>query len=285
MSLRVQNRIRHQHRATRRDLVHAVVVSIGINYMGSSAQLNGCQNDSDNFLKLVRMRLGVHGMLWTRQMKDSLPSSSNLYPSRANIERVMKEAVAECRRNTRVTHLFVHFSGHGGQVHDVSGDEEDGMDETWMPVDFESAGEITDDWLLDHCIKPIPQRIAAFWLMDCCHSGSQLDLRYSIEPNTLGTRVTRRIINRHCPQLPRAVLISGCQDHNYSYDVWDKEHGPTGAMSVAFMRNFLRDPAQPMARLVANMRRDLKRAGYPQIPQLSSTRPLTGVERVPGLSF
>jgi hypothetical protein len=36
-------------------------------------------------------------------------------------------------------------SGHGGQVKDVSGDEDDGNDECIYPVDFKQAGQIIDD--------------------------------------------------------------------------------------------------------------------------------------------
>ena len=36
-------------------------------------------------------------------------------------------------------------SGHGGQVKDVSGDEDDGNDECVYPVDFKQAGQIIDD--------------------------------------------------------------------------------------------------------------------------------------------
>ncbi len=43
--------------------------------------------------------------------------------------------------------VFVHCSGHGGRVRDVSGDEgdgdkEDGYDLTLIPVDFKSSGQI-----------------------------------------------------------------------------------------------------------------------------------------------
>ena len=32
-------------------------------------------------------------------------------------------------------------SGHGGQTKDLDGDEEDGMDETILPVDYKTAGK------------------------------------------------------------------------------------------------------------------------------------------------
>lgn len=36
-------------------------------------------------------------------------------------------------------------SGHGGQTQDLDGDEDDGYDEVIYPVDFKTAGHITDD--------------------------------------------------------------------------------------------------------------------------------------------
>ena len=41
--------------------------------------------------------------------------------------------------------LIFHYSGHGSQVIDVSGDEADTRDETICPHDFATAGMITDD--------------------------------------------------------------------------------------------------------------------------------------------
>ena len=37
--------------------------------------------------------------------------------------------------------LFFSFSGHGGQVRDVDGDEADGLDETILPEDYKIAGK------------------------------------------------------------------------------------------------------------------------------------------------
>ena len=42
----------------------------------------------------------------------------------------------------------VFFAGHGGSVADKSGDEADNKDETVVPVDYKSAGQITDDEIL-----------------------------------------------------------------------------------------------------------------------------------------
>jgi metacaspase-1 len=112
--------------------------------------------------------------------------------------------------------VFVHYSGHGGRIRDTSGDEADGYDEvsgssgarlllssrlawknrhsphedmlrcsapynqTLIPVDFQKAGQIVDDDLYKHLVKSMPAGVTVTVLMDCCHSGSALDLPYEI---------------------------------------------------------------------------------------------------------
>lgn len=68
--------------------------------------------------------------------------------------------------------------GHGGSLPDDNGDEEDGKDETLIPVDFQQTGQIRDDELLEKFIVPMAEDVTVTCLMDCCHSGTVLDLPY-----------------------------------------------------------------------------------------------------------
>ena len=63
-------------------------------------------------------------------------------PTRRNIEDSFARI---CQYSVAGDVVFVHYSGHGGRVRDVSGDEEDGYDSTLIPVDFKSTGQILDD--------------------------------------------------------------------------------------------------------------------------------------------
>lgn len=74
--------------------------------------------------------------------------------------------------------LIFHYSGHGGSVKDTDGDEEDGMDETLIPVDYEKAGHIVDDEVHDVLVRGLPKGVRLTAIMDCCHSESMLDLPY-----------------------------------------------------------------------------------------------------------
>lgn len=96
-------------------------------------------------------------------------------PTRANMIQAMQWLVQGAQPNDS---LFFHYSGHGGQTKDLDGDEADGYDEVIYPVDFDAAGHIVDDDLHDLLVKPLPPGCRLTAIMDCCHSGSALDLPY-----------------------------------------------------------------------------------------------------------
>jgi hypothetical protein len=71
------------------------------------------------------------------------------------------------------------FLGHGGKLKDDNGDEKDGYDETLVPLDYATAGQIRDDDLYKMLVAGLPEGVFATFIMDCCHSGSVLDLPYT----------------------------------------------------------------------------------------------------------
>jgi Ubiquitin family/Caspase domain len=54
----------------------------------------------------------------------------------------------------------------------------DGFDETLVPVDFERAGQIRDDYLFRTLVCPMKAGVTMTCLFDCCHSGTVLDLPF-----------------------------------------------------------------------------------------------------------
>jgi hypothetical protein len=77
--------------------------------------------------------------------------------------------------------FYTHTTGHGTKIRDddAKGEESDGYDEALCPRDFQSAGMIRDDDLYDLIVKPLADGVHLVSLMDCCHSGSILDLPYT----------------------------------------------------------------------------------------------------------
>jgi hypothetical protein len=81
-----------------------------------------------------------------------------------------------------------HYSGHGTFLADTSGDEPDGRDECIVPVDYATAGPMTDD-ALRQLYARFGSRSHLLLIMDCCHSGSiqrdfGQDVRYRFLPNS-----------------------------------------------------------------------------------------------------
>jgi hypothetical protein len=69
-------------------------------------------------------------------------------------------------------HYLADYSGHGGQAPARDGDEDDGMNETILPVDFQQAGQMEDDELHMIMVRPLPVGCRLTALFDSCHSGT-----------------------------------------------------------------------------------------------------------------
>lgn len=144
---------------------------IGINYVGQNGELSGCHNDA---LNIKQYLMKCHGFE-AQNMTVLLDDGSHRSPTRENIMKSLETLVKQSRAGDSV---FLHYSGHGGNLADDNGDEEDGRDETLIPVDFQQTGQIRDDVLLEKFIVPMASGVTVTCLMDCCHSGSILDLPY-----------------------------------------------------------------------------------------------------------
>jgi len=146
-------------------------VMIGINYTGQQGQLSGCHNDVKNMIEYLKSYQGFEDRNMTVLMDDGYHHDPTYY----NIMDAYRTVVRESRPGDTV---FLHYSGHGGRVRDTSGDEDDGFDETLIPVDYQRSGQIVDDDLCTQLVKAMPQGVLVTSLMDCCHSGTVLDLPY-----------------------------------------------------------------------------------------------------------
>jgi flagellar biosynthesis GTPase FlhF len=271
-----RKRLEEEERRRRQD---TLVISVGINYIGQSGQLMGCINDSNHFVRSVRgvANERIHDVV---QLTDNLPPRSERYPTRANIQRVLTDAARDAQSG-KFKHILFHYSGHGGRAADTNGDEADGVDETLVPVNFASAGMISDDWLFGNVINKLPPNTLFFGLIDACHSGTAMDLRHRVTEVTADS-LTFTLANPNASESTNAMMISGCRDAEFSYDVWDVKYGPSGAMTGAFLDQ-LDQRKTPVADIVERMRAALRAKGYPQTPQLSASKEISRDQRMYGL--
>jgi hypothetical protein len=144
---------------------------IGINYTGSKNELRGCQQDIRNMVPFLESR-GFSSD--PRNMVILADDRSGSYmPTGQNILAAMEWLVSEPECS-----LFLHYSGHGGQVRDPDGDRESGFDDTICPVDFETNGQIDSDTLHKKLVTAMAPNCQMHVVFDCCHSGSAIELPY-----------------------------------------------------------------------------------------------------------
>jgi hypothetical protein len=150
-------------------------------------------------------------------------------------------AIGDAAATLEAGDLFVlSYSGHGGQIPDINGDEADGLDETWCLYD----GELLDDELYA-LWSAFAAKVRIVVFSDSCHSGTVVrqmmalraegsaiarapEFAYRVMPPD----VQRRTYLAHrdfYDELVAArsakpdivcsiILVSGCQDNQLSQD-------------------------------------------------------------------
>lgn len=138
----------------------ALSIHIGLNhvdpsgYNGWDGQLSGCINDAQD-MKAIADGLGYQSVLLT----DAQATSSS----------VIQQIGSAAQQLTSGDILMLTYSGHGGQVPDVNGDEDDGSDETWVLYDR----QLIDDELYSLWAQ-FQAEVRIVMLSDSCHSGTVL---------------------------------------------------------------------------------------------------------------
>ena len=134
---------------------------IGINNYTAVPQLMGSLNDVTEVRQILLTRWGFDPAHVTTLTEQAA--------TRAGILSALRKLVSESEPNDTV---FVHFSGHGSQVQDLNGDEEDGLDETLVPYDGRTPGvpDIVDDEL-DEIFSHL-RTTKVLIVLDSCHSGT-----------------------------------------------------------------------------------------------------------------
>lgn len=242
---------------------------IGINYTGTSNELNGCINDSHN-LKNMLIKNKYFAENDITLMNDT--SSGQNYPTKENMLKAFNELVEFSNKNAdKDVYLFVSYSGHGYYQIDTSGDELDGKDEVFCPIDCDTVGFIVDDELRNNFINKLHSRVKLVFLCDSCHSGSAIDLKYNYKFDIIQTCIVDR---KYKDTVCQVVFISGCTDNQTSADAYlpDINNGNKfvyqGAMTASFLKVFKDEITY--TELIKQMRQFLRTNRFTQIPQLSA---------------
>lgn len=233
---------------------------VGINYVGTRAELRGCVNDVWTMKRLLTQKFGWDGSC----IRTLVDEPGHQMPTKANIIAGLRWLVEDVRPGDV---LFFHYSGHGAQQEDPFGYEEDGMNETICPLDFLSSGMITDDEIAEIVVRSLPEGVRLTAVMDCCHSGTGLDLPFMLK----STGWREEANPYHC--VADVQMFSGCEDEQCSADASDAYGRPAGAMTTAFNDVLTSgNIGQSYLEFVARLGTVMKQRGFKQRPQLTSTQ-------------
>jgi hypothetical protein len=239
------------------------VLAVGINYTGTQYALAGCINDVKNIE--AQLRTYFPKCKEYRCLTDEV--ANPLKPTRKAILDGLAWLVTGLKAGENVV---FHYSGHGGQVRDTNGDEVTGYDSCIYPLSGTNMETISDDELRAALAAKIPTGSKCFVILDCCHSGSAVDLRCGWQapaPNVL----TYTENKRYPKSAGTIFFLSGCKDEQTAADTVGKDNKPCGALTMALLDTWRQyGPAIKTKYLLWDVRDFLKKNGYDQIPQLSS---------------
>lgn len=219
-------------------MAKGISLHIGLNavdpnhYGGWSGVLNACEADANDMQAVAKAQKFETKVLLTKEATRS----------------AVANAIADAATKLESGDIFLlTYSGHGGQVPDLNGDEEDdeeALDETWCFYDGE--------WLDDENYKAwqdFKAGVRIFVLSDSCHSGTAIKQAYGLADSTASRLASSKddkpVATREMPDdaarrtyeknrefydgIAKAakgpfdvkatvLLISGCQDNQLSQD-------------------------------------------------------------------
>ncbi len=260
---------------------------IGINRYQALPTLNGSLNDIETMRQVLTTRWGFQPQ-HIAMLTDQAATRAGIF---AALERLIKEAGPS-------DVVYVHYSGHGSQVDDFSGDEtDDHLDETLVPHDGRTGNvpDITDDEL-DTIFARLKAR-SVLIVLDSCHSGTatrSLEIRTRSVPKDTRSELYRPSGMQSRQVVPvissRYVLMTGAAANQEALD------GPVGGRYHGFFSYSLAKsigaagPAATPREIFAGVEREMRRiqahfgrTSMPE-PQLEAPPALMDAPLLPSLS-
>lgn len=109
---------------------------------------------------------------------------NTILDEQATCDQITRQLTSFIKATKKGDIVYLHFSTHGQPVEDLNGDEEDGWDESIIPIDayklykkgsYEGQKHLTDD-LLNKYIKKLREKIGPtgflYVVIDACHAGT-----------------------------------------------------------------------------------------------------------------
>jgi hypothetical protein len=228
----------------------------GINYIGSPNELKGCVDDAD------KLALFMQSRGWDARKCTRLDHRS-IMPTHVNMISAFRTLLTSIAPGE--TGMF-YYSGHGSFTKDMNNNETSGYDQVLLPVDMIP---IVDDELKQMIQTYLRPNATLIVIMDCCFSGTALDLKYNYADALASNKFT--VNTRETDTIGNVIMISGCNDLQTSAEV-SLGNEAMGIMTWAFIECVTKSSTISWIELIQNMQQKLKHGGFTQIPQLTSGR-------------
>ena len=260
---------------------------VGINYVNTDNELNGCYNDVVNVAQYLRTALGYVApgaiSILTDGNRNVAGTATALPPTRQNI---LAGIAALVDGMVAGDEAVFHFSGHGSLVRDTNGDETTGFDSCLCPIDYDApsasgGGVVTDDEIRTLLVNRVPRGARLYVILDCCHNGSGCDIRYKYEdfsilvrerPTPLWRTQQRAFANpKYTDTAGEVFMISGSRDEQTSADAYIN-NAYAGALTYAVFTilraNHAAIRTYSWSALLRDVRHFMRVNKYTQIPQI-----------------
>ena len=257
---------------------------ICINYLTSpDSRLYGCIRDAIEMSEFLQDSLGYKRediVVLRDDMSDAMPTTS----------RIVSELNRLQATSLNSDEIIIHYSGHGAQIRDSTGDEKDSYDECLIPCDFKTGGIISDD-MLGMIISGM--RCRSIIIMDCCHSATCMDLPYLFYVNPTNNAIEKQIIQSRVGFPTNVIMISGCKDSQTSADAYFKENSSSMGVLTNSLLNVYRTLSQksdyamryiPLSTFFSEVSQYIRKNGFAQEVCLSTSMN-TEVEALDKMSF
>jgi hypothetical protein len=253
---------------------------VGINYVGTSHELKGCINDSNNMHNFLSAR----GFTEIKMLQEADATTDGI-----------KAGLAWLTAGVLSGDVIVfHYSGHGSQL--PSSVEADGFEEIICPVDLNWLDKVITDDTLRAAFNKVPNGVNTTVILDCCHSGTMLDqtesldstkalaaapkaskktknMRYLKPPAKIANKLkTRSLVDWQASRdvNESALLIAGCHADQTSADAVING-SPQGAATAALLKSAVANPAITYRQLMGEMCSFMTAGKYTQVPELDGS--------------
>jgi len=221
--------------------LHIGVNVVDVNHYGNENRLRGCHNDASAMQKIADKQQFKSNILL-----DEEATTDNVIP-------LITEAANTLQAGDM---FFITYSGHGGQVADVSGDE-GGNDETLCLFNR----EYRDDEF-NSALAHFKSGVRILWISDSCHATNNFkNLEDEADesdapppPRTIGLDQSMEVLKKNpdvyevwlkdgdlsvanAPEIPASLVqLAACKEEQLSGDAFKDDPNPKGVFTTRLLK-------------------------------------------------